>query len=105
MKEVFEVEIFPLLGVEGVEMKFNPLTEEDVVKLSTKYMSEIEHGVVSPDFVRLKMGYPDEAKEGTVINSNLLPFYLGQNNKQLQGQPQGEEPKPKERYEIRVLDD
>lgn len=109
LTEIYEKEIFPLLGISGVEMTFNPLTEEDVSKLSAKYMSEIEHGVISPDFVRTTLGYPDTAKEGTVINSNLLPFFLGQDEQPPQTQGQREpQPKPKgkgERYEIRVLND
>jgi hypothetical protein len=36
-------------------------------------MGEIEHGVVSPEWVSKAMGYPDDARKDTVMNSNFVP--------------------------------
>lgn len=73
LKRMHEAEVFPLAGVEGVKLVWRPLKEADKNELSKKFMGEIEHGVVSPEWVSKSLGYPDDALKGTVMNANIVP--------------------------------
>ena len=43
--------------------------------LSTKYCNEVEHGIVSLEYAAEVLGYPSEARQGTlVMNANLVPL-------------------------------
>jgi len=46
--------------------------------LSKRLCEEIEHGIISPTYARQRLGYPDEAGDGAVINQNLVPFLGGE---------------------------
>jgi len=73
LKRMHEAEVFPLAGVEGVKLVWRPLKEADKNELSKKFMGEIEHGVASPEWVSKSLGYPDDSRVGTVMNSNFVP--------------------------------
>jgi hypothetical protein len=49
------------------------LTEEDKAALSKTLQGEIEHAIVSPAWARQRLGYPDDAGKGVVIDSRLGP--------------------------------
>jgi hypothetical protein len=73
LKRMHEADVFPLAGVEGVKLVWRPLKEADKFRISEKFMGEIEHGVVSPEWVSKSLGYPDDARKDTVMNSNFVP--------------------------------
>ena len=73
LKRMHESEVFPLAGVEGVKLVWRPLKEADKFELSKKFCGEIEHGVLSPEWASKQLGYPDDARKGTVMNVNLVP--------------------------------
>jgi len=76
LKRMHEQYIFSLVeGGEKVRMVFRPLKEEDKAQLSKVLQGEIEHGIVSPKWARQRLGYPDEAGEGTVIDQRLVPSF------------------------------
>lgn len=74
IKRFIEQKLFPLAGIEGVKINWRPIKPDDVFELSKRYCEEIEHGIISPKYARQLLGYPEEAGEGTVIPSNMLPY-------------------------------
>ena len=72
LKRMHESEVFPLAGVDGVKLVWRPLKEADKNELSKKFCGEIEHGVLSPEWASKQLGYPDDARKGTVMNANLV---------------------------------
>jgi hypothetical protein len=51
------------------------IKEKDKNNLSTKYCNEVEHGIVSPDMLLRFLGYPPEARQGTlVMNAYQVPL-------------------------------
>jgi len=74
LKRLHENRIFRIAGIENVKLKWRPLHPEDENALSRRFCEEIEHGIISPRYVRKRLGYPDEAGEGAVLRQNLIPF-------------------------------
>jgi len=74
LKRLHENRLFKIAGIKDVKLNWRPLRPEDQVALSKKLCEEIEHGIVSPEYARKRLGYPDEAGENTVLQQNLLPF-------------------------------
>jgi hypothetical protein len=72
LKRMHESEIFTLAGVSDVKLVWRPLKEADKFELSKKFCGEIEHGVLSPEWASKQLGYPDDARVGTVMNANLV---------------------------------
>jgi hypothetical protein len=69
LKRLHESVIFPLVRTRSpVKLLWRPLKSEDKEALSRMLQGEIEHDIVSPDFARQKLGYPDEAGKGTMPN-------------------------------------
>lgn len=75
LKRFFENQIFPLAGIERGKLKLNwrPMTPEDKYEESRKLIGEIASGIVSPEYARVKLGYPDNAGDGAVISASLHP--------------------------------
>lgn len=75
LKRFHEQLIFPLAGVApySVKLNWNPMSPEDKAEVSKQLMDEIEHGVISPDFARDRLGYPEESGEGTFMSMSLKP--------------------------------
>ena len=89
-----EGDVFPLAEVKDVKLVWRPLKEADKNELSRKFMGEIEHGVVSPEWVSKSLGYPDDSRVGTVMNANLVAA----------GAPAvGKKPSEAEELRLRVL--
>jgi len=72
LKRMHEGDVFPLADVTDVKLVWRPLKEADKNELSRKFMGEIEHGVVSPEWASKSLGYPDDSRVGTVMNANLV---------------------------------
>ena len=83
LKRFQEQYLFPLLGIEGVKVMWRPLKPEDKAELSKQLMAEIEHGVMTPDYARQRLGYPTlGGEEGdmtgdVLINAALIPWISG----------------------------
>ena len=77
IKRMHENQLFRIAEIEDVKIIWRPLRPEDLNELSKRLCDEIEHGIVSPDFARQRLGYPEEAGKGTVLRQNLLPFNWG----------------------------
>jgi hypothetical protein len=74
LKRLHESVIFPLEKTSTpVKLIWRPLTEEDKATLSKTLQGEVEHAIVSPEFARKRLGYPDDARKGVVIDSRLVP--------------------------------
>jgi len=74
VKRMHENQLFKLVRTRSpVKLVWRSLKAEDVYQLSKKLMDEIEHGVVSPAYARQRLGYPDEAGKGAVIDQRLVP--------------------------------
>jgi len=56
-----------------VKLVWRPLKEEDKAALSKALQGEIEHAIVSPDWARQRLGYPEDAGKGVVIDSRFVP--------------------------------
>jgi hypothetical protein len=92
LKRMHEAYVFPLAGVEGVKLVWRPLKEADKFELSKKYCGEIEHGILSPEFASKSLGYPDDARVGTVMNANIVAVGApAVGNKQLLARKEAEE--------------
>lgn len=74
LKRLHENQLFKAAGIEDVTVNWRPLHPEDMYELSKKYLGEIEHGIISPAYARQRLGYPEEAGEGTVISSQFIPY-------------------------------
>jgi len=74
LKRLHENRIFKIAGIKDVKLNWRPLRLKDRNTLSKILCEEIEHGVVSPEYARKYLGYPDEAGKGTVILQNLVPL-------------------------------
>jgi hypothetical protein len=59
-----------------VSLNWKPLTEEDKGALSKMLQGDIEHGIVSPEWARQRLGYPEEAGKGTVMSTRLQAWAL-----------------------------
>ena len=81
LKRMHEAEIFPMAGVEGVKLVWRPLKEADKFELSKKYLGEIEHGVLSPEWASKQLGYPDDARKDLFMNANIVAVGSGANKK------------------------
>jgi len=69
LKRLHESIIFPLVKTRSpVKLLWRPLKSEDKEALSRMLQGEIEHGIVSPDYARQRLGYPDEAGRGALPN-------------------------------------
>jgi len=74
LKRLHESIIFSLVKTaKPVKLVWRPMKEEDKTSLSAKFQGEIEHGVVSPAWVRKVLGYPEEAGKGVVMDSRFVP--------------------------------
>jgi len=94
LKRFQEQQLWPLLGIgEDVKIMWRPLKPEDKNELSTQLMAEIEHAVVTPDYVRQRLGYPelgegdDEMGGDLLIHGGLIQLRLGE-------EPELEAPEP-----------
>ena len=77
LKRLHESVIFPLQETsKPVKLIWRPLTEEDKAILSKTLQGEVEHAIVSPGFASKRLGYPDEARKGVVIDSRLVPLAI-----------------------------
>lgn len=76
LKRFHEKYIFPMAGVapSSVKLNWNPTSPEDKAEVSKQLMDEIEHGVISPEYARQRLGYEDKAGEGAVMSINLKTF-------------------------------
>jgi len=74
IKRMHENHLFKIAGIENVKLNWRPLRPKDLNQLSKRLCDEIEHGIVSPRYARKRLGYPDKAGEGTVLQQNLIPF-------------------------------
>jgi len=74
LKRLHENRLFKIAGIEDVKLNWRPLRPEDQAALSRKLCEEIEHGIVSPEYARKRLGYPDEAGLNAVLQQNLVPF-------------------------------
>jgi hypothetical protein len=54
-----------------VKLLWRLLTEEDKAALSKTLQGEIEHAIVSPEWARQRLGYPEEAGKNVYIDSRL----------------------------------
>jgi len=80
IKRMHENQLFRLIRTRSpVKLVWRPLRPEDLNELSKRLCDEIEHGIVSPDFARQRLGYPEDAGKGTVIRQNLVPLMEDQN--------------------------
>lgn len=77
LKRMHENQLFKIAEIEDVKLVWRPLRPEDSNALSKRLCDEIEHGIVSPDFARQRLGYPEDAGKGAVLMQNLLPFNWG----------------------------
>jgi len=74
LKRLHESVIFPLAETsKPVKLIWRPLKEEDKKALSEVLQGEIEHAIVSPDWARQRLGYPEDAGKGVVIDSRFVP--------------------------------
>lgn len=77
LNKFFEGVIFPLAKVtKPVSLNWKPLTEEDKTALSKMFQGDIEHGIVSPEWARRRLGYPEVAGKGTVMSTRLQAWAL-----------------------------
>jgi len=75
IKRMHENQLFKLIRTPSpVKIVWRPLRPEDLNELSKRLCDEIEHGIVSPDFARQRLGYPEDAGKGVVIRQNLVPL-------------------------------
>ena len=74
LKRLHENRIFKIAGIKNVKLNWRPLRPEDQIALSRKLCEEIKHGIVSPEYARKRLGYPDEAGENAVLQQNLIPL-------------------------------
>jgi hypothetical protein len=44
-----------------VKIEWRPITPEDAYRLSARYINEIGAGIISPEFARKQLGYPEDA--------------------------------------------
>ncbi len=73
LKRFQEQELWPLLGIgEDVKIMWRPLKPEDKNELSTQLMAEIEHAVVTPDYARQRLGYPELGEGDDEMDGELL---------------------------------
>jgi hypothetical protein len=73
LKRLHETNIFPLAKTtKPVKLVWRPLKEEDKQALSETLQGEIEHGIVSPDWARQRLGYPEDVGRGIVMDSRLV---------------------------------
>lgn len=78
LKRFHEQQLWPVLGISpDVKLVWRPLKPEDKAALSKQLMEEIEHGVVTPEFARQRLGYPPlGSEEGDMKGSLLLDSRL-----------------------------
>lgn len=114
MKIFIENEIFDLVSVDKINLTWYPLTEENLNAKADALCMQIQNGIISPTYARQALDYPDEAGDGVVMNSNLVPYSSDWSKPPLepvQNLPSSGETarlsrlleEPIERYEIRVL--
>ena len=73
LKRFQEQRLWPLLGIgEDVKVMWRPLKPEDKKELSTQLMAEIEHAVVTPDYARQRLGYPELGEGDDEMAGDLL---------------------------------
>jgi hypothetical protein len=69
IKRLHESIVFPLVRTRSpVKLLWRPLKSEDKEALSSMLQGEIEHGIVSPDYARQRLGYPDDAGQSFTSN-------------------------------------
>jgi hypothetical protein len=77
LKRLHETAVFPLANAKkDVKLLWRPLTEENREVLSKMLQGEIEHGIVSPSWARQKLGYPEDAGDGAVLDVRFAPCTL-----------------------------
>ena len=87
IKRMHENQLFKMIGTSSqVKLIWRPLRSIDLNELSRRLCDEIEHGIVSPEFARRRLGYPEDAGEGAVLRQNLLPFNLGKRENESSGE-------------------
>jgi len=75
LKRFHEQQLWPILGISpDVKLVWRPLKPEDKAALSKQLMEEIKHGVVTPEFARQRLGYPDDM-EGTFLFDSRLTIW------------------------------
>lgn len=74
LKRMHESTVFSLVRIRSpVKMVWRPLKSEDKEALSKMLQGEIEHAIVSPQWARQRLGYPEDSGKGVVIDSRLVP--------------------------------
>ena len=102
LKSFFEDIIFPLADInKPVRLNWKPLTEEDKAALSKMFQGDIEHGVISPEWARQRLGYPKEAGEGTVMSTRLQAWALPTTGEK----PTVQSPSPEAKKRMEVNDE
>jgi hypothetical protein len=77
LKRMHEKLIFSLVKTaKPVKFLWRPLKTEDKEALSKMLQGEIEHAIVSPGWARKRLGYPDDASKGVVLDSRFVPITL-----------------------------
>jgi len=74
LKRLHENRLFKIAGIKDVKLNWRPLRPENQIALSKKLCEEIKHGIVSPEYARKRLGYPDEAGENAVLQQNMVPL-------------------------------
>jgi hypothetical protein len=73
LKRMHESNIFSMVRTKSpVKMTWRPLKSEDKEALSKILQGEIEHAIVSPEWARQRLGYPEEAGKNIYIDSRLV---------------------------------
>ena len=73
IKRMHEKLIFSLMKTsKRVKLVWRPMKEEDKETLSKLLQGEIEHAIVSPDWARQRLGYPEEAGKNVYIDGRLV---------------------------------
>ena len=73
LKRMHESSVFSLVRTRSpVKMVWRPLKSEDKEAVSKMLQGEIEHAIVSPEWARQRLGYPEEAGKNVYIDSRLV---------------------------------
>jgi hypothetical protein len=73
LKRMHESSIFSLVRTRSpVKMVWRPLKSEDKEAVSKMLQGEIEHAIVSPEWARQRLGYPEEAGKNVYIDGRLV---------------------------------
>lgn len=73
LKRFHESNIFPIAQTKNLgKLVWRPLKEEDKQALSKALQGEIEHAIVSPDWARQRLGYPEDAGKNAVLDSRFV---------------------------------